>query len=76
MNITVYTRPTCAPCQTVKKWLTMKGYKYKEVNVDTELTPQDRETLGHFTMVPITTINGITVTGLNLSRMAELLQTT
>lgn len=52
----------------------MKGEEFREVNVDTELTPEDKETLGHFTMVPITIVDGVAVNGLNLPRIAELLQ--
>lgn len=33
-NITIYTTNTCAYCPMVKKFLTMKGQEYNEVNLD------------------------------------------
>jgi glutaredoxin 3 len=33
-NITIYTTNTCAYCPMVKKFLTMKGQEYQEVNLD------------------------------------------
>lgn len=33
-NITIYTTTTCAYCPMVKKFLTMKGQEYQEVNLD------------------------------------------
>ncbi len=35
-EITVFTRDTCASCATIKKWLALKGFDYKLVNLDQE----------------------------------------
>ena len=36
--ITVFTTTTCAYCQMLKKYLTMKGYDYDVVNLDDDPT--------------------------------------
>lgn len=33
-KITMYTTTTCASCQMVKKWLTMKNQEWEEVHLD------------------------------------------
>ena len=33
-NITIYTTNTCGYCVMVKKWLTIKGFTYNEVNIE------------------------------------------
>ncbi len=56
-NITIYTTNTCAYCGMVKKFLTLKGHKYNEVNLDDE--PERRQEaveLSGAMTVPITVI--------------------
>ena len=38
---TVYSTTTCAYCQMVKKFFTLKGAEYKEVNLDEEPDQRD-----------------------------------
>ena len=40
-RVTVYSQNSCASCQMVKKWLTMKKVEYSEVNLDDQ--PAQRE---------------------------------
>lgn len=75
-NITVYTTSSCAYCGMVKKWLTMKGHKYDEVNLDKnpERAQEAIDACGQLT-VPITIITKAddtkaVVIGYNLSKLA------
>jgi glutaredoxin len=75
-NITIYTTSTCAYCAMVKKWLTMKGYSYEEVNLDEhpERAQEAIDACGQLT-VPITIITKTddtqaVVIGYNLSKLA------
>lgn len=40
-KVTVYSQNSCASCQMVKKWLTMKKVDYTEVNLDDQ--PEQRD---------------------------------
>ena len=53
---TVYSTTTCAYCQMVKKFFTLKGVEYNEVNLDEE--PERREfahEISGMTSVPVVT---------------------
>lgn len=56
-NITIYTTNNCAYCGMVKKFLTMKGQNYDEVNIEEDPTRQREamEASGALT-VPVTVI--------------------
>ena len=56
-TITMYTTQTCASCQMVKKWLTMKDLKWEEVRVD-QFPERQQEAidLSSSTTVPVTVI--------------------
>lgn len=78
-KITIYTTNTCAYCGMVKKFLTIKGQEYNEVNLDNE--PERRQEaldLSGAMTVPVTVIeNGdgmknVTV-GYNPSQLASAL---
>lgn len=74
MPVTVYTKPTCGPCVTLKKWLNHKNINYIEKNVD-----ESNEALNEmvaktgFMSVPQTVIGDKVVTGPNFSLLSELL---
>jgi glutaredoxin 3 len=56
-DITIFTTNQCASCKTVKKWLSMKGHEYSEVNV--EEYPERREEaikLSGAQTVPVTVV--------------------
>ena len=56
-KITVYTTTTCAYCVMVKKFLTIKGCKYEEVNLDKEPERrQEAQTLSGALTVPVTVV--------------------
>ena len=78
-KITIYTTNTCAYCKMVKKFLTIKGQKYEEVNLDEhpEKRQEALEMSGAMT-VPITVIEkadgvkDVTI-GYNPSQLASAL---
>lgn len=65
MTVLVYSRPTCAPCKTLKTWLKNKGIIYKEFDLD--------KTKTDFRMAPTIIVGDEIISGLNLRRIAELL---
>lgn len=77
-DITIFTTNTCAYCVMVKRYLTTKGQKYNEVNIDEHPERQDEafKISGGFT-VPVTVVTkdddtkGVVV-GYNLSKLAPL----
>lgn len=72
--ITIFSRPTCAPCRTLRAYLDRKGLTYTVKDAD-----DNREELLQYSnaaIVPITVIDNDptkVVEGLNLKRLAELL---
>lgn len=71
--ITVFTTSTCAYCQMVKKFLTMKGKEYQVVNLDNE--PEKRQELIEKTgamTVPVTQVDDDYIIGWNPAKLAAL----
>lgn len=63
----VYSRNNCAPCRTLKYYLTKKGIEFEERNVD--LNPEfekELNTLG-YASVPVTLIGEKIIVGVNIS---------
>lgn len=57
-KITIYTTNTCAYCVMVKKFLTIKGHQYEEVNLDEQ--PERRQEaieLSGAMTVPVTVVD-------------------
>lgn len=74
MPVTVYTKPTCAPCQTLKKWLQMKKIEYVEKNVEDQSNFNEMLNItGGMMSVPQTKVGDRIVTGPNFSLLTELL---
>lgn len=73
----MYTTTTCASCQMVKKWLTMKNQKWEEVLLDEHPERQQEAIdLSGSTTVPVTlveTAEGIknVVVGFKPGQLAE-----
>ena len=65
--VKVFTRPTCAPCKTVKYWLDRHNISYEEVNID--------ETPADVFIVPTIVIGDNVVEGLNFALLNSLLLT-
>lgn len=78
-KITIYTTNNCAYCVMVKKYLTMKGMTYEEINV--EQYPERRQeaiTLSGAMTVPVTVVTKVDDTqqvtvGYNPSSLASAL---
>lgn len=76
-DVTVYTRPTCAPCRSLKMYLNHKGISFNEINIDE--TPDARirmAELGGGAMVPFTVITSQddsrkTISGFNLRSLSS-----
>lgn len=75
-NITIFTTNTCAYCGMVKKWLGAKGFKYEEVNLDTNPERQKEafEMSGQLA-VPVTVVTKEddtkeVIVGYNLAKLA------
>lgn len=71
--ITVFTTKTCAYCQMVKQYLTLKGKEFTEV--DLHENPDKHQELIQKTgvmTVPIVQIDDQFIVGWNRQRMAEL----
>lgn len=77
-EIKVYTRTTCAPCQTLKKWLNYKKLAFKEINVDEDNSAMDEVMrLSQMAMVPCTVVTMAdntkrVISGYNLGQLASL----
>jgi glutaredoxin 3 len=75
-NITIFTTNTCAYCGMVKKYLTIKGMSYDEINLD-EMPEKQKDAFalsGQFA-VPVTVVTKVddsqeVVVGYNLQRLA------
>ena len=75
-KITIFTTNTCAYCGMVKRWLTMKGHKYEEVNLnDHPERQQEALKLSGALTVPVTIVEKDDATkevivGYNLAKLA------
>ena len=70
--IVIYTRNSCAWCNTVKRYLTGKGKEFTVKNID-----EDPEALAEYktfgvTTVPVTVGNGYPVFGWRPAELAKL----
>lgn len=73
----MYTTATCASCQMVKKWLTMKNLNWEEVRID-ELPARQQEAidLSGSTTVPVTVVEKLdglkdVIVGFKPAQLAE-----
>ena len=68
----IYSRPSCAPCKTLRLFLDRKGHKYEVKDVD-----EHREEVLKYSSAPIVPITvfdgGIVVEGMNLRAIADAL---
>lgn len=76
-KITMYTTATCASCQMVKKWLTMKNLEWEEIRVDQSPERQEEAIkLSGSTTVPITVVEKLdglkdVIVGFKPAQLAE-----
>jgi len=73
MSVTIYTRPTCAPCKTVKYYLKKRGVAFTEKNIDEPEHEAEFGRVADFPMVPLVVIDGQKIQGLNLGLLAKAL---
>lgn len=74
MNITIYSRQTCAPCNTLKSFLNKKGIQFTTRDIDSEPeAAAEAYAYAGGSVVPVTVIeNGDerkVITGLNLGQI-------
>jgi glutaredoxin 3 len=78
-KITIFTTNSCAYCVMVKKWLTAKGHKYEEVNVEEHPDRQaDAFAISGQLAVPVTVVTkdddtDEVIVGFNLAKLAPAL---
>lgn len=78
-NITIYSRPTCAPCNTLKQFLNKKGIQFTSKNIDEdENAAAEAYAYAGLSIVPVTVVeqqDGTRdiITGLNLSKLMPVL---
>ena len=63
--VKIYSRKSCAPCATLKYWLSRKNVEYQEIDMD--------EVPNEYVMAPTVVIDDYVIVGLNLPLIAELL---
>lgn len=73
MPVTIFTRSTCAPCKTVKLFLTRRGVAFDEKDIDDPVNYQEFAEFADFPMVPLVVVGEHKVQGLNLGQLAALL---
>ena len=74
MTVTIYTRTTCAPCQTLKYWLNQKkvAFSEKDVDADPSLEQEIFKKSGYL-MVPMIEVGDKVISGLNLPLISKAL---
>lgn len=79
MTVTVYGRPSCAPCQTLKTFLNKKGIQFTNRNVDEDKEAQ-AEAFAYtgLNIVPVTVVDDgkekRVISGFNLSQLIPAIQ--
>lgn len=72
--ITIYTTPVCASCVAVKKYLTSKNVKYKEVDISNDAVLQQKIIqLTGMASVPVTMRGLDFVVGFSVQKLAKLI---
>lgn len=72
-NITIYSRETCSPCRSLKKFLSSKGVAYTDKDIDLPENLQEASKYG-LQVVPLTVItkqddSQEVISGFNLSQL-------
>jgi len=77
MTITIYSKQGCAPCANLKKWLSMKGHQFHEIDVVIEDKMHEVLNLTGFQMVPVTVVekegDKKVVAGFNLRELSSII---
>lgn len=73
MSVTVYTKSSCAPCQTLKMWLSKKGIAYQEKNVEDPANLEEMLKRTGNLSVPQTLVDEQVVSGPNFGLLSKLI---
>jgi glutaredoxin len=71
--MTIYSRSTCGPCQSLKKYLVHKGVEFIEKSVDDEKNLKEMLKLTGVMIVPTVVKGDNVIIGLNFGALAKLL---
>lgn len=71
--ITIYSTPTCAPCNQIKKILDHKGKKYTVINRDEGDNLKDMMKYTDSPVVPLVITPKGQMQGYNVSRLMEII---
>jgi glutaredoxin len=73
-TITVYTSgPRCVDCNTIKQWLTQRGYSYRERNIREDPAALEELSQLGYQSVPVTLIGATVVDGLDMPALEAAL---
>jgi glutaredoxin len=73
-QVTIYGRAKCAPCKTVKYFLTKKGIPFTDLDIDNdELAMAEYSRLSPGPVVPLIVIGDRQIAGMNLSLLSKML---
>lgn len=79
-NITIYSRPTCAPCNTLKSFLNKKGIQFTNRDIDSdEEAAAEAYAYAGMSIVPVAVItkeddSREVITGFNLQKLMPAIQ--
>ena len=73
MKITVYTKPECAQCENVKRWLTWAEIPFEEVDGTEPVALENLKNYG-FASFPVVSIDNLdnAFSGFNYDRLKEI----
>jgi glutaredoxin len=72
-DVTIYSRPTCGPCRTVKYFLTKKGIPFKEKNVEVPAYLAEYQDKAEVLQLPLILVGDQQVSGGNIGLLSRLL---
>ncbi|OGZ32466.1 MAG: NrdH-redoxin [Candidatus Portnoybacteria bacterium RIFCSPLOWO2_12_FULL_39_9] len=74
-KVKIYSTPACVYCQTLKKFLDEKGFKYEDINVaENHQAAEEMIQKSGQMGVPVTDIDGEIVIGFDKDKISELLE--
>lgn len=56
-EVVVYSKPNCKNCKMLKRWLTIKGIEFSEIDVTENKDGYDKITKANRTSLPVLEIN-------------------
>ena len=71
--ITIYSTPTCAPCNQIKMILDRKGLKYEVINRDEDNNLKEMMKYTNSPVVPLVITDKGQMQGYNVARLMEII---